>query len=95
MRILDIPESLPVDFAFLASRATNDNRETCGVLFGKEDPTDSNRIAVQFLFLPQQSGTSDACQAELGGDLEICRFAVQNNVMIVGWIHVSAMKYLV
>jgi len=88
MRIVEIPESLPAEFAALATLSTRENKKTCGVLLGAEDK-DTNKIVVQFLYLPQQSGTADACETKEDGDRAMLRFAVQKDVLIVGWIHVS------
>ncbi|KAI0259028.1 hypothetical protein BC834DRAFT_926366 [Gloeopeniophorella convolvens] len=62
---------------------TERNRETCGLLLGKQK---DRRYVVTTLLIPKQISTHNACTME--DEVAIAQFAKQHALVTLGWIHI-------
>lgn len=82
LRRVVIPVSLSQVFLSAASRNTDQNIETCGILAGK---LSHNAFTVTHVLIPKQRGTSDSCLTE--DEAEVFAFQDTNSLTTLGWIH--------
>ncbi|WFD41535.1 ubiquitinyl hydrolase 1 [Malassezia psittaci] len=82
LRRLHIPASLVPRFLECVKANTLANRETCGLLLGKEQ---NDRLYVTDLVLPPQTGDSDSCTAI--SEEETTALQISENLLTLGWIH--------
>jgi hypothetical protein len=73
-------------FAALSKDATDRNVETLGVLLGKVD--DTGVRLVSHLFVPQQTGDANSCEATTIGSMSQLYFTEREDLCLFGWIHV-------
>ena len=78
--------SLPRDcmdwFTFVASINTAKNRETCGLLLGKNK---GRRYVVTTLLIPKQHATSDTCAID--EEELVMQFTEERSLIILGWVY--------
>lgn len=91
LRALVIPAHIWEQFESLARQNTEASPavETIGYLFGPV-ARGSSRLRVSVLFVPHQEGTPDSCAATLDGSIAMSVFKDQEDLTMLGWIHVSA-----
>ncbi|KXN82912.1 hypothetical protein AN958_02050 [Leucoagaricus sp. SymC.cos] len=75
-------ETLP-RFLAIAKVNTSMNRETCGLLLGRERW--KTEYVVTTLLIPKQRGTSDMCSME--GEEQVLSFTEERSLITLGWIH--------
>lgn len=71
-------------FLQLAQANTNENIETCGILAGQ---LAHNRLYITHVIIPKQQGTPDSCTTM--HEEEIFEIQDEQNLITLGWIHVS------
>ncbi|KAF4715874.1 hypothetical protein FOZ62_005650 [Perkinsus olseni] len=86
------PTDLVEKFLRVAEPNTSRNLETCAILLGTTNEPGATAgspsvIRITHLFIPQQSGTSDSCEASEDSDVEVLDFALNNGLVCIGWIH--------
>ncbi|KAF4717826.1 hypothetical protein FOZ63_029790, partial [Perkinsus olseni] len=86
------PTDLVEKFLRVAEPNTSRNLETCAILLGTTNEPGATAgspsvIRITHLFVPQQSGTSDSCEASEDSDVEVLDFALNNGLVCIGWIH--------
>lgn len=84
LRPVHVPQALISKFLQLASRNTQSNLETCGVLAGK---LHHDEFTITCLIIPKQVATSDTCA--MINEEEIISAQDSLDVMSLGWIHVN------
>ncbi|KAF6208173.1 hypothetical protein GE061_016624, partial [Apolygus lucorum] len=82
LRTVVVPGNLIKQFTSLAQRNTDRNVETCGILAGQ---LKKDELVITHLLIPQQSGSSDACDTQREEDL--FDFQDQHDLITFGWIH--------
>jgi len=77
--------SFPLDcmnrFTSIASINTEKNRETCGLLLGKDK---GGRYVVTTLLIPRQHATSDTCAID--EEELVAQFAEERSLITLGWV---------
>lgn len=81
-RTVIIPSETMKKFLNIASRNTNNNIETCGILAGC---LAKNQLRITHIIIPKQQGTSDSCNTM--NEEELFDIQDQLNLITVGWIH--------
>lgn len=71
-------------FLQLAQVNTQKNIETCGILTGH---LAHNRLYITHIIIPKQQGTPDSCTTI--HEEEIFEVQDEQNLITLGWIHVS------
>lgn len=84
LRPVHVPQILISKFLQLASKNTQNNLETCGVLAGK---LHHDEFTITCLIIPKQVATSDTCA--MINEEEIISAQDSLDVMSLGWIHVN------
>lgn len=79
-----VPKDTMSKFLALASKNTNKNVETCGILVGR---LALHRLNITHVIVPKQYGTSDSCTTM--NEEEIFDIQDQHNLITLGWIHVN------
>jgi len=69
-------------FTSIASINTARNRETCGLLLGKDN---GDRFIVTTLLIPKQHSTSDTCTMD--EEELVMQFTEERSLITLGWIH--------
>ncbi|KAF7976920.1 hypothetical protein HWV62_5322 [Athelia sp. TMB] len=69
-------------FLSIAAINTSCNRETCGLLLGKDK---GNKYAVTTLLIPRQHSTSDTCTMD--EEELVMQFTEERSLITLGWIH--------
>ncbi|KZP20354.1 Mov34-domain-containing protein [Athelia psychrophila] len=69
-------------FLSIASINTSLNRETCGLLLGKDK---GHKYAVTTLLIPRQHSTSDTCTMD--EEELVMQFTEERSLITLGWIH--------
>lgn len=82
LRRLHLPASLVPSFLACAAANTAADRETCGLLLGREG---DGALYVTDLVLPPQTGTSDSCTAT--SEEEVTALQLTEDLLTLGWIH--------
>lgn len=88
LRQILVPQDTMSKFLALASKNTANNVETCGILAGR---LAYNRLNITHVIVPKQNGTPDSCTTM--SEEEIFDIQDQQNLITLGWIHVSLMTY--
>jgi hypothetical protein len=77
--------SFPLDcmnwFTSIASTNTAKNRETCGLLLGKDK---GGRYVVTTLLIPKQHGTTDTCAID--EEELVAQFTEERSLITLGWV---------
>ena len=81
-------ESLP-RFLNVAAVNTARNRETCGLLLGKDK---KSRFVVTTLLIPKQHSTSDTCTMD--EEELVMSFTEERSLITLGWVTVSPSYYI-
>jgi len=84
LRPVHVPHCLIAKFLQIASKNTQNNLETCGVLAGK---LNHDEFTITCLIVPKQVATSDTCA--MINEEEIISVQDSLDVMSLGWIHVK------
>lgn len=86
LRTVTVPADTCTRFLNLALHDINRNRETCGILAGV---LAHNTLRITHVIVPKQCGTADSCTTMSEEDI----FDVQEreNLITLGWIHVSGL----
>lgn len=84
LRTVIIPQDTMSKFLNIANKNTNNNIETCGILAGS---LSHNRLTITHVIVPKQHGTADSCTTT--NEEEIFDIQDQQNLITLGWIHVS------
>lgn len=84
LRTVLLPPDLRQTFLNLAHPNTARNLETCGVLCASAV---SNALFISHLVIPDQTSTSDTCDATEEGDVALFDFCDNENLLVCGWIH--------
>ncbi|KAF8513233.1 hypothetical protein JB92DRAFT_2721809 [Gautieria morchelliformis] len=82
LKIVTVPQEILPRFLNVASVNTARNRETCGLLMGRED---KKQYRVLTLLIPKQRATSDTCTME--EEELVSEFAEKRKMITLGWIH--------
>lgn len=85
LRQILVPQDTMSKFLALASKNTANNVETCGILAGR---LAQNRLNITHVIVPKQNGTPDSCTTM--NEEEIFDIQDQQNLITLGWIHVSS-----
>ncbi|CAG8568183.1 5703_t:CDS:10 [Racocetra persica] len=81
LRKVYLPDDIYEIFVKVASKNTEKNLETCGILFGS---LSHNVFYVTTLIIPKQTATSDTC--EVTNEEDLIEYE-EKGLMILGWIH--------
>jgi len=82
LKTVNLPrESLP-RFLNVAAVNTARNRETCGLLLGKDK---KSKFVVTTLLIPKQHSTSDTCTMD--EEELVMNFTEERSLITLGWIH--------
>ncbi|CAG8548900.1 27741_t:CDS:10 [Dentiscutata erythropus] len=81
LRRVYLPDNIYNTFIKVASKNTERNLETCGILFGS---LSHNVFYVTTLIIPKQTATSDTC--EVTNEEDLIEYE-EKGLMILGWIH--------
>ena len=84
LRQILVPQDTMSKFLSLASKNTTNNIETCGILAGR---LAYNRLNITHVIVPKQHGTADSCTTM--NEEDIFDIQDQQNLITLGWIHVS------
>ena len=82
LRRVDTPREVIDRFVAIAGINTKRNRETCGLLLGRDD---GNRYYVTTLLIPKQHSTSDTCTMD--EEELVLEFTETRSLVTLGWIH--------
>jgi STAM-binding protein len=82
LKTVTLPRECLPRFLSIAAVNTAANRETCGLLLGKDKGT---KFAVTTLLIPRQRATSDTCAME--EEELVLQFTEERNLITLGWIH--------
>ncbi|KAK1939330.1 putative ubiquitin thioesterase [Phytophthora citrophthora] len=91
IRTLEIPAGIIAQFTMLAASNTNQppyGIETCGILAGI---LHDRKLVITTLIIPKQEGSSDMCT--MTNEEELYDFCFSNELLTLGWIHVSLLLY--
>jgi STAM-binding protein len=80
-----IPFDLPSTFSTIAKPNTSKGIETCGILLGFQQSSDS--FLITSLLIPNQTGTHDTCETVGCAEERILSYALTNELVCLGWIH--------
>ena len=81
LKTVTFPRDCLNRFTSIASINTARNRETCGLLLGKDK---GGRYVVTTLLIPEQHATSDTC-AMVGEEL-VMQFTEEHSLITLGWV---------
>ncbi|KAF8477671.1 Mov34-domain-containing protein [Russula ochroleuca] len=82
LKTVSFPRDCLNRFTSIASINTARNRETCGLLLGKDN---GGRFVVTTLLIPKQHSTSDTCAMD--GEELVMQFTEERSLITLGWIH--------
>lgn len=82
LRQIVVPKDTMSKFLALASKNTENNIETCGILAGR---LQYNRLNVTHVIVPKQQGTADSCNTM--NEEELFDIQDQHSLITLGWIH--------
>lgn len=77
-----LPDMVIAQFLSVAESNTRINKETCGILMGRQM---KNNFIITHLVIPKQKGTSDSCETLY--EEELIPLAESQSLFILGWIH--------
>lgn len=81
-RSVVLPDSVIIQFISVAEANTRVNKETCGILMGRQI---KGQLVITHLIIPKQKGTSDSC--EMLSEEELIPIADSLTIFTLGWIH--------
>lgn len=81
-----MPAETVSKFVAVAVENTKKDIETIGLLFGR---LENNQLTVSHVLVPHQTGTYLTCEPTDEGIIQIQNFKDENDVIFLGWIHVS------
>jgi STAM-binding protein len=90
LKIVTVPQDVIPRFLNVAAVNTARNRETCGLLMGRED---KKQYRVLTLLIPKQRATSDTCTME--EEELVSEFTEKRNMITLGWVSRSRFGALV
>ncbi|KAF9254780.1 Mov34-domain-containing protein [Marasmius fiardii PR-910] len=82
LKTVILPRSCLPRFLVIASVNTSRNRETCGLLLGREV---RGKYVVSTLLIPKQHSTSDTCTMD--EEELVMQFTEERGLITLGWIH--------
>ncbi|KAI0725958.1 hypothetical protein C8Q72DRAFT_561912 [Fomitopsis betulina] len=82
LKTVRLPRSCLPRFLSIARVNTLHNRETCGLLLGKDK---GSKYVVTTLLIPRQHSTSDTCTMD--EEELVLQFTEERNLFTLGWIH--------
>ncbi|OJA19098.1 hypothetical protein AZE42_10046 [Rhizopogon vesiculosus] len=82
LKTVSLPRECLPRFLSIASLNTARNRETCGLLLGKDR---GNKFTVTTLLIPRQHSTSDTCTMD--EEELVLQFTEERSLITLGWIH--------
>lgn len=82
---MNMPRECLPRFLAIAKVNTMINRETCGLLLGKDK---GHKFVVTTMLIPKQHSTSDTCAMD--GEELVLRFTEERNLITLGWVSVVA-----
>ncbi|EJF61745.1 Mov34-domain-containing protein [Dichomitus squalens] len=82
LRTIKLPRECLPKFLSIARVNTLQNRETCGLLLGKDKGT---KYVVTTLLIPKQHSTSDTCMMD--EEELVLQFTEERHLITLGWIH--------
>ncbi|KAG1840887.1 hypothetical protein C8R48DRAFT_781620 [Suillus tomentosus] len=82
LKTVSLPRECLPRFLSIASLNTARNRETCGLLLGKDK---GNKFTVTTLLIPRQHSTSDTCTMD--EEELVLQFTEERSLITLGWIH--------
>lgn len=84
LKNVSVPRDCLPKFLSIAALNTARNRETCGLLLGKDK---GNKFAVTTLLIPKQHSTSDTCTMD--EEELVMQFTEERSLITLGWVSVS------
>ena len=81
LRIVKVPQNILPRFLAVAAVNTARNRETCGLLMGREF---GNEYKILTLLIPKQHATSDTCTMD--EEELVSEFTEKRNMLTLGWV---------
>jgi STAM-binding protein len=82
LKTVTLPRECLQRFLSIAAVNTARNRETCGLLLGKDR---GSKYVVTTLLIPKQRSTSDTCAME--EEELVLQFTEERSLITLGWIH--------
>ncbi|KAI0634310.1 hypothetical protein C8Q77DRAFT_1110992 [Trametes polyzona] len=82
LRTIKLPRECLSRFLSIARLNTVQNRETCGLLLGKDR---GSKYVVTTLLIPKQHSTSDTCMMD--EEELVLQFTEERHLITLGWIH--------
>ncbi|KAK0499135.1 hypothetical protein EDD18DRAFT_1070265 [Armillaria luteobubalina] len=82
LKHVNLPRECLPRFIAIAKVNTMINRETCGLLLGKDK---GHKFVVTTMLIPKQHSTSDTCTMD--EEELVLRFTEERNLITLGWIH--------
>ncbi|KAI0772904.1 Mov34-domain-containing protein, partial [Trametes elegans] len=82
LRTIRLPNECLARFLSIARVNTLQNRETCGLLLGKDK---GSKFVVTTLLIPRQHSTSDTCMMD--EEELVMQFTEERHLITLGWIH--------
>ncbi|TFK64654.1 Mov34-domain-containing protein [Pluteus cervinus] len=82
LKTVTLPRECLARFLAIAKVNTEMNRETCGLLLGKDR---GNKFGVTTLLIPKQHSTSDTCTMD--EEELVLQFTEERSLITLGWIH--------
>ncbi|KAI0705401.1 hypothetical protein C8Q76DRAFT_750732 [Earliella scabrosa] len=82
LRTIKLPREVLSKFLSIARVNTLQNRETCGLLLGKDK---GSKYVVTTLLIPKQHSTSDTCMMD--EEELVLQFTEDRQLITLGWIH--------
>ncbi len=81
LRTIKLPRECLPKFLSIARVNTLQNRETCGLLLGKDKGT---KYVVTTLLIPKQHSTSDTCMMD--EEELVLQFTEERHLITLGWV---------
>ncbi|PPQ79036.1 hypothetical protein CVT25_002345 [Psilocybe cyanescens] len=82
LKTVSLPRDCLPKFLAIAKVNTERNKETCGLLLGKDK---GHKYAVTTLLIPKQTSTSDTCTMD--EEELVLQFTEERSLITLGWIH--------
>jgi len=82
LKTVTLPKEVLPRFLAIAKVNTAMNRETCGLLLGKDK---GSKFSVTTLLIPKQHSTSDTCTMD--EEELVLQFTEERSLITLGWIH--------
>ncbi|KIL63881.1 hypothetical protein M378DRAFT_79037 [Amanita muscaria Koide BX008] len=82
LKVVTVPKDCLQKFLGIASANTAVNKETCGLLLGKDK---GSKYTVTTLLIPKQHSSSDTCTMD--EEELVLQFTEERSLITLGWIH--------